>query len=175
MDLPKSSRLLFGIALSLLIGGSVATQPLPPGYVDPRPILAAAAKAIGTDNLRCVTISGTAYDGAVGQQREAGKNIDWPRIDSLANYTRTMNWEARTLKEEFDRKPGLTPAAWKYGIGWLDGPLQTQTHQIFMLNASGPKGDAWHMDGAMGQPVPNEPDVAEIVAIELWMNPQGFV
>jgi hypothetical protein len=82
----KWSRFFFVVAvLSLPIRGTVATQQLPPGYVDPQPILAAAAKAIGTDNLRCVTISGTAYDGAVGQQLEAGKNVDWPRIDSLAS------------------------------------------------------------------------------------------
>ena len=110
--------------LSVVMAGTAATQQLSPGYVDPKPILAAAAKAIGTDNLKCVTISGAAYDGAVGQQREAGRNVDWPRIDSLANYTRTMNWETRTMKEEFDRKPGLAPAAWKYGAGWVDGPIQ---------------------------------------------------
>ena len=107
-----------------LLATRASTQPLPPGYVDPQPILAAAAKAIGTDNLRCVTIAGTAYGGAVGQQRESAWNVDWPRIDSLANYTRTMNWDAKTMTEEFDRKPGLNPASWKYGVGWIDGPLQ---------------------------------------------------
>ena len=162
--------------LMALTGGSVATQQqLPPGFVDPKPILDAAIQAIGNDKLNCVTISGTAYDGAVGQQKEAGKNVDWPRIDSLANYTRTMNWQAKTMKEEFDRKPGLTPAAWKYGVGWIDGPIQTQTHQTFMLNASGATPYAWHMDGPNGPPVRNEPDVSEVFPIELWMNPHGFL
>jgi len=162
--------------LLALTGGSVATQQqFPPGYVDPKPILDAAIQAIGNDKLNCVTISGTAYDGAVGQQKEAQKNIDWPRIDSLANYTRTTNWQARTMKEEFDRKPGLAPSAWKYGVGWVDGPIQQNPHQIFMLNASGPKPYAWHMDGPGGQPVPNEPDVAEVFPVELWMNPHGFL
>ena len=161
--------------LLALMGGSVATQQqFPPGFVDPQPILAAAIEAIGNDRLNCVTISGTAYSGAVGQQREAGKNVDWPRIDALANYTRTMNWQARTMKEEFDRKPGLAPAAWKYGIGWVDGPVQTQTHQTFMLNAADGVY-AWHMDGADGPPVRNEPDVAEIFPVELWLNPHGFL
>jgi glyoxylase-like metal-dependent hydrolase (beta-lactamase superfamily II) len=161
--------------LLAMTGGSVATQQqFPPGYVDPQPILAAAIQAIGNDRLNCVTISGTAYGGAVGQQREAGKNVDWPRIDSLANYTRTMNWQARTMKEEFDRKPGLAPAAWKYGIGWVDGPVQTQTHQTFMLNAADGVY-AWHMDGADGPPVRNEQDVADIFPVELWMNPHGFL
>jgi glyoxylase-like metal-dependent hydrolase (beta-lactamase superfamily II) len=79
------------------------------------------------------------------------------------------------MKEEFDRKPGLVPAAWKYGTGWVDGPLQQNARQIFMLNASGPKPFAWHMDGPNGTPVPNEPDVAEVFPVELWMNPHGFL
>ena len=91
-----------------------------------------------------MTIAGTAYGGALGQARESARNTDWPRIDSLANYTRTMNWDAWTMKEEFDRKPGLNPAGWKYGIGWDDGPLQKNAHQTFMLNGT----HAWYMDGA---------------------------
>ena len=119
------------------LGGHAAVTP---GFVDPKPILDAAIKAIGNDKLNCVTISGDRYDGAVGQQKEAGKNVDWPRPDQLANYTRTMNWQAKTMKEEFDRKPGLTPAAWKYGIGWLDGPLQTQTASGLHAERVGPEG-----------------------------------
>jgi glyoxylase-like metal-dependent hydrolase (beta-lactamase superfamily II) len=153
------------------MGSTAASQQLPPGYVDSKPILAAAAKAIGTDNLKCVTLSGTAYAGAVGQQREAGRNVDWPRIDELANYTRTMNWETRTMKEEFDRKPGLAPASWKYGAGWVDGPLQKNQHQIFMLNGR----YAWHMDGVDSPPVASTPDLAEIYQMELYLNPHGFL
>lgn len=167
-------RLWLLLALAVLLAGfaaTVSTQQLAPGYLDPRPILAAAHKAIGTDNLRCVTISGTAYNGAVGQQREAGKNVDWPRIDALGNYTRTMNWDAKTMKEEFDRKPGLTPASWKYGVGWLDGPLQKNQHQIFMLNGS----YAWQMDGVGAPPVATPPELADIYQVELWLNPHGFL
>jgi hypothetical protein len=91
--------------LVALMGASAATQQLPPGYVDPKPVLEAAARAIGADQLKCVTISGTAYSGAVGQQRESARNVDWPRIDQLANYTRTMDWGAKTMTEAFDRKP----------------------------------------------------------------------
>src|SRR6186997_1580758 len=137
--------------LALLVtvaAASVATRQLPPGYVDPAPVLDAAAKAIGTANLRCVTISGTAYAGAVGQQRESARNVDWPRIDALANYTRTMDWEHATMKEEFDRKPGLNPAAWKYGVRWIDGPLQQQQRQKFVVNGK----VAWHIDGPGSAP-----------------------
>src|SRR5262249_8319912 len=167
----RTVALRFLATVPVALGVTVATQSLPPGYVDPRPILAAAGKAIGSENLKCVTISGTAYDGAVGQQKEAGKNVDWPRIDSLANYTRTMNWEARTMKEEFDRKPGLAPASWKYGIGWVDGPLQQNAHQVFMLNGK----YAWQMDGPGAPPNATPPDLAEIYQVELWLNPHGFL
>ena len=74
---------LVALLLAVSVSG-VATQraPLPPGFIDPVPILDAAARAIGAANLRCVTISGpTAYAGAVGQQRESARNVDWPRID----------------------------------------------------------------------------------------------
>jgi hypothetical protein len=101
------------LLLAILAAGAASAQ-LRPGYVDPEPVLRAAAKAIGADNLKCVTLSGTGYAGAVGQQRESGVNIDWPRGEPLANYTRTMNWDAQWSKEEFDRKPGLNPASWKY-------------------------------------------------------------
>src|SRR6185436_8237949 len=160
------------LGLVALAGRTVTTQPPPPGYLDPKPILDAARGAIGTDNLRCVTISGTAYDGAVGQQKETNRNVDWPRIDSLANYSRTMNWEAGTMKEEFDRKPGLAPAMWKFGIGWIGGtPLQKNTHQIFMLNGK----YGWSMDGVGSPPVAVPPDIAEIWPVELYLNPHGFL
>ena len=135
--------------LVAIMGASVATQQqLPPGFVDPGPVLEAAARAIGADRLRCVTISGTAYGGAVGQQRESARNVDWPRVDQLANYTRTMDWNAKAMKEEFDRKPGLNPASWKYGVGWVDGPLQQHPHQIFVVH----EHYAWHHGRTGGTP-----------------------
>ena len=47
------------------MAGTDAAQ-LSPGFVDPEPVLRAAAEAIGTDNLKCVTIAGSGYAGAVG-------------------------------------------------------------------------------------------------------------
>jgi glyoxylase-like metal-dependent hydrolase (beta-lactamase superfamily II) len=161
---------LLAVGLAVMTQGTATSQP-PPGYLDPQPILDAAATAIGADRLKCVTISGTAYGGAVGQQRESAWNVDWPRIDGLANYTRTMNWDAATMVEAFDRKPGLNPASWKYGLGWIDGPLQQNPHQIFVVSGR----HAWHMDGAGAAPVAVTPDLAEIYQLELWLNPHGFL
>ena len=169
--MPTRTAGLMPVLLVTVLGASVATGQLAPGFVDPMPALDAAAKAIGTANLRCVTISGTAYAGAVGQQRESARNVDWPRIDALANYTRTMDWERGSMKEEFDRKPGLNPAAWKYGVRWIDGPLQQQPHQIFTVKDN----YAWHMDGPAAAPVASTPDLAEIYQLDMWLNPHGFL
>ena len=159
-------------ALFALAGGSVATQQrFPPGYVDPAPLLAAAAAEIGEANLRCISYSGTGYSGAVGQTRENSVNIDWPRIDSMANYTRTINWDAETSVETFDRKPGLNPASWKYGLGWEDGdPTQKATRQTHIVNGS----SAWHMDGD-GPPVAVPPELAELYRLDMYLNPHGFL
>jgi len=90
----------------------------------------------------------------------------------LANYTRTMDWRRRTMREEFDRKPGLNPASWKHGLGWRDGtPPQRNPHQVFAVNGQ----HAWHYDGAGTEPIPSSPEDAERWQLDLWMNPHGFL
>jgi glyoxylase-like metal-dependent hydrolase (beta-lactamase superfamily II) len=165
----KVPALLVVIALAC---ATLAAQRFPPGYVDPEPVLRAAEAAIGATLARCVTMTGTGYAGMVGQQRLAEKNVDWPRGEPLANYTRTMNWDAGTMREEFDRKPGLNPASWKYGIGWMGGlPLQQQLHQTFVSAGR----YAWSIDGAGGAPVAAPPDAAALWQLEMWLNPHGFL
>jgi len=164
-------RIRVTVVLSLLLGTQVPAQQFPPGYVDPAPLLAAASKEIGEVNLKCITFSGTGYAGAVGQTFENAVNVDWPRIDSLANYTRTINWDAGTSKETFDRKPGLSPASWKYGLGWQGGsPTQKATRQTHIVNGR----VAWHIDGD-GEPVAVPPDLADLYQLDLWLNPPGFL
>lgn len=93
------------IAAALLAAQALAATPLPAGYVDPAPILRQARAAIGADRIRCLTVSGTAYGGRLGQQRYVKVEGDWP-IDTLSNFSRTMNWDARAMRETFDRTPG---------------------------------------------------------------------
>ena len=159
-------------ALLLLASVSVpAQQKFPPGYVDPMPLLAAASKEINEAVFKCVTFSGTGYDGAVGQTFEYAPNVDWPRIDQMANYTRTINWETGTSKETFDRKPGLNPASWKYGPGWQGGtPTQKNLRQTFVVNGK----TGWAIDGN-GPPVAATPEDAERWALDIWLNPVGFL
>jgi glyoxylase-like metal-dependent hydrolase (beta-lactamase superfamily II) len=161
--------------LTVLLVPALATttpaQRFPTGFVDPAPVLAAASAEIGEGTLRCVTFAGTGYAGAVGQTFENAVNIDWPRIDRLANYTRTIDWTAETSVETFDREPGLAPASWKYGTGWQGGtPVQKARRQTHVV-----RGDkAWHIDGD-GPPVAVPPDLAELYRLDLWLNPHGFL
>ena len=160
-----------GVAAFAFVGARLLAQQFPRGYVDPAPILAAASKEIGEANLKCITYSGTGYAGAVGQTFENAVNIDWPRIDSLANYTRSINWETGTSRETFDRKPGLSPASWKYGLGWQGGtPTQKATRQTHIVAGR----TAWHIDGD-GEPMAVPPDLAELYQLDLWLNPHGFL
>jgi glyoxylase-like metal-dependent hydrolase (beta-lactamase superfamily II) len=167
-------KVLLATAAAIAIGTVTASmQQLPPGRVDPAPILAAAAKAIGTDNLKCVTVSGTrGYTGALGQQRFADIGVDWPRIP-FTRYARTMNWEAGTMREEIDRKPGQNPASWKFGLGWRGGtPVQKSERQIFMVNGR----YGWSQDGVGSPAVAARPEDAERWQLDLWIsNPHGFL
>ena len=166
-----AKKVSVAVALLLILGSRIPAQQFPPGYVDPAPVLAAAAREIGEGKLKCITYAGTGYGGAVGQTYENAVNVDWPRIDALANYTRTINWETGTGRETFDRKPGLNPAAWKYGLGWQGGtPTQHATRQTHIVNGR----TAWHIDGD-GEPVAVPPELAELYQLDLWLNPPGFL
>lgn len=159
------------IALLGFLSAPALAQQFPPGFVDPEPLLAAVAGEIGETNLRCITYSGTGYNGAVGQTFENAVNVDWPRPDEMANYTRTIDWETGTSVETFDREPGLSPASWKYGLGWVGGtPTQIARRQTHIVSGE----FAWHMDGD-GAPVAVPPEIAEIYQLDMWLNPHGFL
>ena len=158
------------VAILVAAGTRIPAQQYPPGFVDPAPVLAAASAAIGEQNLRCVTFSGTGYSGPVGQTFENAVGVDWPRSE-MAGYTRTINWETGTSKETFDRKPGNNPASWKYGLGWVDGtPTQRNVRQTHIVNGR----VAWHMDGD-GAAVAVPPELAEIYQLDIWLTPHGFL
>ncbi|MCI0364489.1 MAG: hypothetical protein L0219_11430, partial [Phycisphaerales bacterium] len=85
-----------GVALT---GGTPTAQ-------DVNAILRTVGTTIGADNLRCLTYSGTGYVGAVGQNYTP--RDDWPRIE-LASYTKTVNFDAKSAREEQVRRQGTFP------------------------------------------------------------------
>lgn len=148
---------------------SAHPQELPRGHVDPLPVLDAAAKAMGVDALRCIAFSGIGESGKVGQN--VLQSTDWPKGEPLDAYTRTIDFENRSSVERFQREPGLNPASWKYGPGWLGGtPLQRHAQQTFAVLGK----HAWHLDGVQGTPVA-APSMAELWQLDIWMTPHGFV
>ena len=99
-----SKKLWFFTVLLVLTAGTAAAQ-------DARTVLQAAARALGAENLRCVTYSGSGFAGLVGQQYDL--RDDWPRVDLMA-YSRTINYDAKS-SENFPRpirgRPPATPSA----------------------------------------------------------------
>jgi len=157
----------------LLLSSAVFLTPgygqLPTGYIDPAPVLRAVNEAMGVDKLNCVTFSGVGYTGRVGQN--VLQSTDWPLGEPLADYSRTINYEAKTSVERFSRAPGMNPRSWKHGTGWLGGtPLQQHERQTFAVNGQ----YGWHIDGNPGEPIA-APSDAELWQLDIWMNPAGFV
>jgi hypothetical protein len=143
-------------------------QSLPPGYVDPHPVLQAAEERIGASKLDCIRISGEGYAGIVGQGHLQSE--DWPRRP-FTGYSRTIDFRAGSSVETFTREPGRNPRSWKYGSGWLGGtPFQTNPKQTFVVAGE----FAWHRDGDDTEPIP-APSSAELWQLDLWLNPPGFL
>ena len=130
--------------LPALCSSVAMAQEARPGYLDPEPVLEAAGKAIGADQIQCIRAAGTITGSRVGQQRWIQVEGDWPD-DTLSNFVRELDWEAGTMRETFDRDPALRlPASYKYGVGYFGGtPTQQNPTQIFAVS----DGVAWHRDG----------------------------
>ncbi len=162
-------KLLAALLATPWLAAPAPAQDLQRGHVDPMPVLDATAKAMGVDQLRCVSFAGAGYAGKVGQNLT--QDTDWPRGEALEDYSRTIDFERRASIERFARKPGMNPASWKYGPGWLGGtPLQQHEHQTFAVQGL----HAWHVDGPGAAPIP-APSSAELWQLDIWMTPHGFV
>ena len=146
-------RLLALVALLALMAGTAAAQ-------DAKAVLQAAATAMGTNSVKTVQLSGTGWSGAVGQSYSP--NDDWPRFD-VTSYTRSIDYDARSSKEELTRRQGNnTPR------GGGGTPLQGDQRQEF--NVSGTF--AWNVAGTNTNPVP---EAAEVRQIEILLTPHGFL
>jgi glyoxylase-like metal-dependent hydrolase (beta-lactamase superfamily II) len=114
---------------------------------DANSVLKEAQQAMGT--VKSIQYSGTGMSGFFGQALIAGK--EWPRRD-LAAYTRTINYEQRSARDELT----FTQPVF--------GGLQQNTQ------VNGDK--AWNV-GPNG-PVP-QLAAAEDRQLQIWLTPHGFV
>src|SRR5688572_31565363 len=106
------ARYITALAAALLLVTSMVAQPAAQAQTA-QSVLQAAAKAMGTNNLKCVTYTGAGYVGIVGQNHNI--RDDWARVE-LANYTRTINFDARSSQEERVIRQGNYPARGGGGI-----------------------------------------------------------
>jgi glyoxylase-like metal-dependent hydrolase (beta-lactamase superfamily II) len=131
-----------------------------PAAQDAKAVLQSVAKNIGADNLRCITYSGTGWVGAVGQNFTP--RDDWPRVE-LSSYTKSINFETRSAREEQVRRQGTYPARGGGGI-----PLQGDVRQINLVSGN----HAWALQGTTVTP---QPAAAAQRQLDLWLTPHGFV
>ncbi len=148
-----ANRLWVLLVVLALMNGTVAAQ-------DARSVLQAADRAMGASNLKSIQYSGTGWHGAVGQS--FSPDLDWPRSD-LKSYTRTIDYDARSSKEEFVRVLGNNPPR---GGGFL--PIQGERRQVQMVSGN----YAWTMQGNNANP---QPAAAELRQLEIWLTPHGFI
>ncbi|MCZ6917014.1 MAG: MBL fold metallo-hydrolase, partial [Gemmatimonadetes bacterium] len=121
-----------------------------------------AATAMGSANMESIRYSGTGWQGMVGQN--FAPDQDWPRVD-LTSYTRTIDFETMSSREEYVRAQGDNP---RQG-GGRGFPFLAEQRVTTLVS-----GDyAWDLT-AEGQPVP-QPAAAELRRLEIFLTPWGFL
>ena len=148
------------LAVSIAVRDTLRAQ-------DARSVLQAAVKAMGTANVKTIQYSGTGWNAAVGQSFSPEE--DWPRFE-VTRYTRTIDYEARSSREELTRRQGNNPPRGGGGT-----PLQAEQQQVAIVSGN----YAWNMDGQ--NPVPQSGfylagiPVAEFRQLDILLTPHGFL
>jgi len=150
-----AKRVWLSLSLAALMAGSGAAQ-------DARGVLQAAAKAMGVSDVKSIQYTGTGWQGMVGQN--FAPDQDWPRVD-LTSYSRTIDFESMSSKEEYVRVQGNHP---QRGGGAGFPFLKEQRVTNFVSGTY-----AWTLN-AQGQPVPQPAD-AEVRRVEILLTPYGFL
>jgi glyoxylase-like metal-dependent hydrolase (beta-lactamase superfamily II) len=141
------------VLLGLLVGTANAQ--------DAQGVLRAAAKAMGNpSDVRSIQYSGTGWVAAVGQS--FSPTDDWPKFE-ITSYTRTIDYPARSSREELTRRQGSYPPTGGGGT-----PLQGEQRQVLVTSGN----YAWNMTGNDAVP---QPGLADFRQIDLLMSPHGFL
>jgi glyoxylase-like metal-dependent hydrolase (beta-lactamase superfamily II) len=150
-----AKRLWLSLILVALLAALPAAQ-------DVRSVLQAAATAMGAATMTSVTYTGTGWQGMVGQN--FAPDVDWPRVD-LKSYTRTIDFNSMSSREEYVRVQGNNPARGG-GAGF---PFLTEQKVVNFVSGN----SAWTLN-AQGQPVA-QPAEADLRRIEILTTPWGFL
>jgi len=146
------------LALIVVMGDTTRAQ-------DARSVLQAAVRAMGAANVKTIQYSGTGWNAGVGQS--FSPQDDWPRFE-VTRYTRTIDYDARSSREEFTRRQGNNPPRGGGGT-----PLQGEQQQVAIVSGN----YAWNMqDGkAVLQTTRHPVDAARIPEGGTGREPDGHL
>jgi hypothetical protein len=132
--------------------------------VDARKALEAAAKAMGTTNLKSIQFTADGYLSKVGEQYDL--TTDWPHFE-VSEYTRTIDFDAKYMRLDYNQKQGSYPTN-----GY---PPVPEGHVTNILSGN----FAWDMKG--DTPVPytrlylDGMPYADLRQLEMVLTPHGFI
>jgi hypothetical protein len=132
---------------------------------DARAVLQNSLKAMGGTNLKTIQYAGSGTSTMIGQTY--GLTEDWPRYD-VADYTRVIDYDAKTSREDYTRRQGNNPAPGR--------PPIVETHVTAIVNA----GYAWDMQGTTPVPQTNMQYLygityGDLRQLEIAITPHGFL
>jgi glyoxylase-like metal-dependent hydrolase (beta-lactamase superfamily II) len=111
--------------------------------------------------MKSIQYSGTGWQGAVGQN--FAPDQDWPRFD-LTSYTRTIDFDTMSSREEMVRVQGTNPTRGGGGT-----PIVGEQRITNLVSGN----YAWTLD-AQGRSTP-QPAAAELRRLEIFLTPYGFL
>ncbi|MCH8859170.1 MAG: MBL fold metallo-hydrolase [Proteobacteria bacterium] len=132
---------------------------------DAMAVIRAADAVIGASNTRSIRYGGVdGYVTAPGQSETSDIQDGWPRFN-LKSFTRVIDYETMSLREEQVRTQG----AWPAERGGGGRPIVGEQRRISMYR----DGYAWRVnpDGS----VTPRPQDATIGLLEILMTPHGFI
>jgi len=155
----KACLIALVFALLTLSSGTAFAQ-----TVDARKALEAAAKAMGTTNLKSIQFTADGFLSKVGEQYDL--TTDWPHFE-VSEYTRTIDFDAKYMRLDYNQKQGSYPTN-----GY---PPVPEDHVTNILSGN----FAWDMKG--DTPVPytrlylDGMPYADLRQLEMVLSPHGFI
>ncbi len=155
----KACLIALVFALLTLCSGTAFAQ-----TVDARKALEAAAKAMGTTNLKSIHFNADGILSKVGEQYDL--TTDWPHFE-VSEYTRTIDFDAKYMRLDYNQKQGSYPTN-----GY---PPVPEDHVTNILSGN----FAWDMKG--DTPVPytrlylDGMPYADLRQLEMALSPHGFI
>ncbi len=151
-------------AILLVAALTIATAASAQAVKDVHAVLDASLKAMGGTNLRTLRYTANGWSSRIGQTY--GLAEDWPHYE-VADYTRTIDYDAKWSREEYTRRQGKYP---------LLGRVPMADERVVSL-LSGKY--AWDMQG--DQPVPltglymDGVPYNDLRQLEMVITPHGFL